>query len=188
MSSLTFVKRELAAAIERGVSQCVLIGASLPWPEILRSVPAKELSLFALCEQPHCDATQEVIVPTRFESEALETALEKSHFDKLKATLFVWLGGAGYRRVDAAISSLAYMGSLPGGSGVVLDYAAERSTVRSLAQSALDALASRVQTTGGCFKEMIQPQAVNAMLRGMGFQTIVDLEIGSEQHLVSAVI
>jgi O-methyltransferase involved in polyketide biosynthesis len=131
-------------------------------------------------------------VPTQFASETLATALETSDFDKRKASLFVWLGGAGYRTMDAVIAALAFIGSLPGGSAVVFDYAVERTSLGSLTHTALDALASRILVTGGSVKYLIQPQAVAAMLRGCGFQRIMDLaqeELrASGGHLVSAAV
>jgi hypothetical protein len=74
----------------------------------------------------------------------------------------------------------------------VFDYAVERTCPGALTRTALDALASRIAMAGGTAKCFIQPQAVAAMLRGLGFQTIVDL--AHEQvplsggHLVSAVV
>jgi O-methyltransferase involved in polyketide biosynthesis len=131
-------------------------------------------------------------VRTQFAPEALATTLEKTHFDKLKASLFVWLGGAGYRTVDATMASLAFIASLPRGSGVVFDYAVKRTSLGSLTHTALDALASRILVAGGSVNHLIQPQAVAAMLRGLGFQQIVDLaqeELPvSSAHLVSALV
>jgi O-methyltransferase involved in polyketide biosynthesis len=74
----------------------------------------------------------------------LATTLERSDFDKRKASLFIWLGDPGYRTVDAVIAGLAFIASLPGGSGVVFDYAVERISLRTAAHTALDALASRI--------------------------------------------
>ncbi|HEY1949751.1 MAG TPA: hypothetical protein VGG97_22255 [Bryobacteraceae bacterium] len=175
MSSLHFTKTELAAAISRGVRQCVVIGWPQPLREILASSPDETLQVFALDEQERLP-------------DMLAAALEKSGFDKLKASLFVWLGDAGYRTVDAAICTLAFIASLPKGSGVVLDYAVERSSLGSLTHTALDALASRISEAGGSVKYLIQPQAVETMLRSLGFEQIVDLAAGSGGRLVSAVV
>jgi O-methyltransferase involved in polyketide biosynthesis len=175
MSSLHFTKTELAAAISRGVRQCVVIGWPQPLREILASSPDETLQVFALDEQERSPDT-------------LAAALEKSGFDKLKASLFVWLGDAGYRTVDAAICTLAFIASLPKGSGVVLDYTVERSSLGSLTHTALDALASRISEAGGSVKYLIQPQAVETMLRSLGFEQIVDLAAGSGGRLVSAVV
>ena len=190
MSSIDFTRAELAAAVFRGVRQCVVIGSPPSLREAFNDSPDKVLQVFAVDEEQPSDLLA-AFVPTQFASEALATALEKSDFDKLKASLFVWLG-AGYRTVDAVIASLAFIASLPGGSGVVFDYAAENTSVGSLTHTALDALASRILVAGGAVKHLIQPQAVAAMLRGLGFQKIVDLtqeELPvSGGHLVSAVV
>jgi hypothetical protein len=76
----------------------------------------------------------------------------------------------------------------------VFDYAVERTatSLGSLTQTALDALASRISVAGGAVQYLIQPQAVAALLRGLGFQNIVDLaqeELpASGGHLVSALV
>ena len=130
-------------------------------------------------------------VPTQFASETLAAALERSDFDKLKASLFVLLGGAGYRAAEGVMATLAFIGSLPKGTGVVFDYVAERTSPAALRDAALDALASRISLPAGRIKHLIQPQAVAAMLYGLGFRQVVDLakqELLSEGHLVSAVI
>lgn len=192
MSSVNFTKAELAAGIVRGVRQCVVIGSRhQPWREALQRPSEQTLQVLAVGEDPQSESPA-TLIPTQFASEALATALEKSNFDKRKASLFVWLGGAGYRTVEAALASLAFIASLPKGSGVVFDYAVERASLGSLTHTALDALASRILVAGGSVKYLIQPQAVEAMLRGVGFQQIVDLvqeglpDCGG--HLVSALV
>ena len=192
MSAIDFTKTELAGAIGRGVRQCIVIGSlQQPWRKAFESSLERSLKVFAVNEDPQSDSPA-TFVPTQFASEALARALEKSDFDKRKASFFVWLGGAGYRTVEAALASLAYIASLPRGSGVVFDYAVERASLGSLTRTPLDALASRIILVGGSVKYLIQPQAVAAMLRGLGFQQIVDLvQIGLPdrgRHLVSALV
>ncbi len=171
MSSIAFIRSELAGAIARGVRQCVVIGSRAPLAETVVNATQEAFQVFAVGErQPDAEAT---FVPTEFASESLATALERSDFDKLKASLFVWVGGA-YRTFDAAIASLAFIPSLPRGSGVVLDYTAERTSVASLGHAALDVLASRICEGGSAIKHLIQPQAVAAMLCGLGFSKILD--------------
>jgi len=164
------VAAEVTAAIARGVSQCVLLGSP---PDAPHPVAAGASIQFF-----------DGIAP-----ETMATALEKSGFDRLKATLFVWLGGASAHTAESAMSTLAFIASLPKGSGVLLDYVAERSSLGSRRHSALDALASRINVAG-TFKYLIQPQAVAAMLRGLGFRQITDVtrEHGllPGGHLVSA--
>ena len=191
MRATNFAAAELASALARGVCQCVVIGSRTIWGETLKASPQECLRVFAVDEEPLANP-RATLVPTRFASEPLATALAKSDFDKMKATLFVWLGGAGYRTMDAVAASLAFIASLPAGSGVVLDYSVERPSLGSLTGKALDAFASRCSSAGGTIKHFIQPQAVTAMLRGLGFQNIVDLaqedQTPDEGRLVSAVL
>lgn len=159
MSSIEFIKTEIAAAAARGVRQCVVLGSRPALPEAFESSPDRALQVFA---------------PAQFASGALAETLEKSDFDKLKASLFVWIGGAGFRTFDAVIAVLSFIASLPRGSAVVFDYAVERTSLESPAQTALDALASRISLPGSV-KYLIQPRALAALLRGLGFNQIVDL-------------
>jgi O-methyltransferase involved in polyketide biosynthesis len=188
----TYLTRiELASALARGVRQLVFIGAQETTTEALRDASGGSLRLFAVDEQEPI-APIMTFVPTRFESEELSAALSRSNFDRLKTSLFIWFGDATYRTMDAALSTLSFIASLPEGSGVIFDYAAERSSLGSFAGTALDALASRISCAGGAVKHLIQPQAVAAMLRGLGFGHMTDHtddELSPlDGHIVSALV
>jgi O-methyltransferase involved in polyketide biosynthesis len=188
---MNFVKTELAAAIARGVRQCVVIASRPPLQEALSASLNPTFRVFAL-DEGAVSRSSATSVPTKFASETLAAALEKSDFDRLKASLFVWLGGAGYQALDGVMASLAFIASLPKGTGLVFDYAAHRTSLEKGTDTALDALASRLSLAGDNVKYLIQPQAVSAMLRSLGFQQIVDLAkqdiLVGHGHLVSAVI
>jgi hypothetical protein len=190
MSLLQFAKTELACAIARGVSQYVMVGSE-PW---LRSAVESALGtgarVFAIYKDPMNSEAGSALTPCA--SEPLAAELEKSGFDRGKASLFVWFGSAGYRAIDAVIGSLAFIASLPKGSGVVLDYMTERTSFGARTHTALDALASCLSIAGNGVEYLIQPQAVAALLRGVGFQQVADLVQDEPQvaggHLVSAVV
>lgn len=188
MNLTGFIRNELGNAIARGVRQCVVIGSKVP-RETFEKSSEQPVRVFAVSEEQGADLFA-TFVRTQFGSESLATALGRSSFDRLRVTLFVWLGGA-YRTFDAAISTLAFIASLPRESAVLFDYAAERSST-SPVETALDALASRICANGDAIKHLIQPQAVAAMLRGLGFRSVVDLPQGdlrfNSAHLVSAVV
>jgi O-methyltransferase involved in polyketide biosynthesis len=176
MISIHFIRSQLGAALSRGVRQCVLIGSRPLLQEALTSCVDHQFDVF---------------VPARFSSGDLAGNLGKSDFDKDKPSLFLWLGDTGLRTMDAVLGGLAFIRSLPTGSGVLLDYAVERTALRDASQTALDALASCVACTAGV-KYLIQPQAVTSMLRGLGFRHIDeiaehDLTLGCTR-LVSAVV
>lgn len=73
------------------------------------------------------------------------------------------------------MAALAFIGSLPAGSGVVFDYAVERSSLDSVEQMAMDALASRVASVGEPFRLFLNPRALYRMLKAAGFDQIEDL-------------
>jgi O-methyltransferase involved in polyketide biosynthesis len=190
VNSIRFIKTELAAALARGVRQCVIVGSRPLLREAVKSTQDQTLQVFTVDDgQPAVLAA--IFIPAQFPSETLAATLERSDFDKGKASLFIWLGGARYRTVDAVIAGLAFIASMPQGSAVLFDYAVEWTSFRAVTHSALGALASRVLSAGSV-RYLIQPQAVAAMLRGLGFRQIVDLAPGelaiSGGHLVSAVI
>jgi O-methyltransferase involved in polyketide biosynthesis len=192
MSYAKFVKAELAAAIARGVRQCVVIGSQPALRDAFTQSPNSSGCRVFAVDEDAVSGPSTTVVSTRFASDTLAASLEKSDFDKRNASLFLWLGGAGYRALDAVIASLAFIATLPKGTGVVLDYVVERTSLGALTETALDALASRIALSSGQVKYLIQPLAVTAMLNGLGFQQIVDLaEDGPavrNGHLVSAVV
>lgn len=189
MSQISFIKKELAAALARGVRQCVVIASRPLLMEAFSTHPDPALHVFVVDEDSVSNPSA-TFVPTNFASEPLAAALEKSDFDKLKSSLFIWLGGAGYRAVDGVMSTLGFIASLPKGTGVVFDYVADRTSLSTLPETALDALASRISLPVVGVKHLIQPQAVAAMLHSLGFQQIVDLakqELPlNSGHLISA--
>jgi len=172
MNRAHLTKTELASAIARGVRQLVFIGSQKSLSLDVPNAADGSLQLFTVDEENTADCAT-TFIPTQFQSEELACALSRSDFDRLRTSLFIWLGDASYRTVDAALSTLSFIASLPKGSGVIFDYAAERTSAALCSGTALDALASRV-SCAGAVKHMIQPQAVAAMLRSLGFGHMAD--------------
>jgi O-methyltransferase involved in polyketide biosynthesis len=187
---LHFAKLELATAVARGVRQCVLLGSNDRLKDTLAVSRNDELRVFLLSEETVPDLPG-IHVPASFASGTLAATLENSDFSRLKATLFVWLG-AGYRTAEAAIASFRFIASLPEGSGVLFDYMVEQTPAAHFAAGALDGLASRLAPAGGAVRHLIQPPAVRALLKGIGFHQIVDVLpadlAATGCHLVSAAI
>jgi len=190
MNRAHLTRTELASAIERGVRQLVFIGTPKHVGVDVPSPADGSLQLFTVDELDPA-GSEATFVPTQFRSEELASALSRSNFDQLKASFFVWLGDASYQTMEAALSTLSFIASLPKGTGVIFDYAAERSSAALFAGTALDALASRI-SCAGAVRYLVQPQAVAAMLRCLGFGHMtdhVDEEVAQlDRHIVSACI
>jgi methyltransferase (TIGR00027 family) len=177
---------ELAAAIARGVTQYVILGAGLD-TYAYRSAHSRLL----VFEVDH-PATQSwkrtrletegiatpsslTFVPTDFEEQTLWSALQSAGFQRDKVSFFSWLGVTPYLTAASVIATLAFIGSLPAGSGVIFDYAIERSSLDSKEQMAMDGLASRVAKAGEPFRLFVEPRALERMLRSAGFRYVEDL-------------
>jgi O-methyltransferase involved in polyketide biosynthesis len=151
---------ELAAAVASGATQYVVLGAG-PNRSAFRKVDPR-LRVF---EVDHHAA----------ENQSISSALKNSDFRAEEISFFSWLGATLYRTAEAAIETLAFIGSLPTGSRVVFDYAVERSSLDSVKQMALDALASRIERAGEPFRLFLNPTALYGLLRAAGFHRIDDL-------------
>lgn len=181
-----YAEDELAAAVARGATQYVVLGAGLD-TYAYRNVHPR-LRVFEV-DHPATQAwklkqlddagiavpSSLTFVPTDFEQQSLGSALANSGFDAGEISFFSWLGVTPYLTAEAALATLAFIGSLPPGSGVVFDYAVERSSLDPVEQMALDALASRVARVGEPFRLFLDPRALNRMLGLAGFHQIEDL-------------
>jgi methyltransferase (TIGR00027 family) len=181
-----YAEDELAAAIAGGATQYVVLGAGLD-TYAYRNTHSR-LRVFEV-DHPATQAWKRkqlddagitipsslTFVPTDFEEQSLDSALESSGFRAGEISFFSWLGGTPYLTAEAAMATLAFIGSLPPGSGVVFDYAVERSSLDAVEQMAMDALASRVARAGEPFRLFLDPRALNRMLRAAGFHEIEDL-------------
>ena len=178
-----FAEAELAAAVERGVRQYVVLGAGLdsfagrsPYPTADLHVFEVDYPAAAKWRQSDTEEGAKVtFVPTDFETETLSDALGRSGFKPGIATLFSWLGATLYSTPEAAMTTLRYIASMPRESGLLFDYAVERSSRSPLGQMAMDALASRASAAGEAFRLLLQPEALKGLLKAFGFWRIDDL-------------
>ena len=181
-----YAEDKLTAAIVRGATQYVILGAGLDtYP--YRSTHS-QLRVFEV-DHPATQAWKRTrleaagiaipssltFVPTNFEEKTLSSALQSSGFQEDKVSFFSWLGVTPYLTATSALATLAFIGSLPAGSGVVFDYAIERSSLNSEEQLAMDGLASRVARAGEPLRLFLDPRALERMLRVAGFSEVEDL-------------
>jgi methyltransferase (TIGR00027 family) len=181
-----YAEDELTAAIVRGATQYVILGAGLN-TYAYRSTHSR-LRVFEVdypatlaWKRTRLEAagigipSSVAFVPTDFEEQTLCSALQSSGFQRDRISFFSWLGVTPYLTATSAMATLAFIGSLPTGSGVVFDYAIERSSLDSEEQMAMDALASRVARAGGSFRLFLDSRALERMLRVAGFSEVEDL-------------
>ena len=181
-----YAEDQLAAAIGRGATQYVIVGAGLDTYAYRN--PNSGVRIFEV-DYPATQAWKRnrldaagiqlppslTFVPTDFEEETLGSALERSGFQPAEISFFSWLGVSAYLSAEAALAAVAFMGSMPAASGVVFDYAVDRSTLDPVGQLAMDGLTSRVALADQPVRLSIDPGALAQMLGCAGFQEIEDL-------------
>lgn len=183
-----YAEDQLARAVERGVRQYVVLGAGLDTFAYRNPFQSAGLHVFEV-DHP---ATQEwkrerldevyIAVPKEmtfvaidFERESLEDGLMKAGFDKQQPAFFSWLGVTPYLSRPAFDATIGFIAGMPSGSGVVFDYAVERSLLSPTQQLALDALAERVARAGEPFQLFFDPAELAGDLARLGFGNVKDL-------------
>jgi methyltransferase (TIGR00027 family) len=178
----------LGRAVETGTRQYVVLGAGLDTFAYRNPLRAAGLHVFEV-DHP---ATQEwkraqlhhagIAIPgdmtfaaVDFERESLELGLLRAGFDKQQRAFFSWLGVTPYLSRDAFDATVQFIAGLPSGSGLVFDFAVERSLLSPPQQLALDALSARVARAGEPFRLFFDPAALAEDLSRFGFENIEDL-------------
>ncbi|MGD0730422.1 MAG: class I SAM-dependent methyltransferase [Terracidiphilus sp.] len=185
-----FVEDQLAAAVARGVTQYVVLGAGLdtfayrnPFPSLRVfevDFPATQEGKKAMLREAAIPLPESLVfVPLDFEHHTLARGLGEAGFDAGRAAFFGWLGVVPYLTLNAFRATLETIAQLPGGSGVSFDYALSRETLSPLGRTAFDILSSRVAAAGEPFQLFFTPDELEAELRRAGFHRIE--QVGSAQ-------
>ena len=181
-----FSEDELAAAVQRGATQCVVLGAGLdtfayrnPYPEVhVFEVdhPATQAWKQHLLERAEIAIPASMtFVPVDFETQTLRDGLASAGFQFDRITFFSWLGVVPYLTDEAFESTLRLIASLPKDSGVVFDYGTTRESLNPVEQAARDALAARVAAAGEPFKLFLDPGELASRLQALGFTGTQDM-------------
>jgi O-methyltransferase involved in polyketide biosynthesis len=153
---------ELKAAAARGATQYVIIGAGL--------------DMYAYRNQ---NANLRLFVAADLEDRTLQSALEGAGFRPGETAFFSWLGVAPYASPQATMETLAYIGSMAPGSGLIFDYTSRRllsdPAIDPVEETAMDALASRLADDAESIQLLVDPRALGKLLRSVGFHQIEDL-------------
>ncbi len=178
----------LARAVGEGVTQYVLLGAGLdtfayrnPHPRLRVfevDHPATQEWKRELLAKSQLPAPENLsYVPVDFEQETLGERLRLAGFDAGAPAFFGWLGVVPYLTLGAFRATVGFIGSLPRGSGLVMDYGQPRHALPFLEQLSHDSLMSRVAQAGEPFQLFFTPAEIAAELSE--FDGIEDL--GSQE-------
>jgi methyltransferase (TIGR00027 family) len=182
-----FAEDALAAAVERGVRQLVILGAGLD-TYAYRGAMRQRLRVFEV-DHPATQAwkrrrlTEAAIplpacltfAPIDFERETLAAGLDDAGFDPAQQTFFTWLGVVPYLTEEAVWSTLGFITGLPNGAHVVFDYSDPPHSLTPEMRALHEKRAARVAELGEPWVNYFEPDRLRSKLTGLGFRTVEDL-------------
>ncbi len=183
-----FAEDALAAAVENGVTQLVILGAGLdtyayrnPFGDRLRVFEVDHPSTQAWKRRCLADAAINlpnslVFVPVDFEHDTLAGSLASAGFDSKQQTFFSWLGVVPYLAEPAVWSTLEFIANLPNGGHVVFDYINPPSSFSPKMLNAHERRAAQVSKFGEAFISYFETDKLHARLTDIGFIKIQDEE------------
>jgi methyltransferase (TIGR00027 family) len=182
-----FAEDAIAAAVERGVRQVVVLGAGLdtyayrsPWRERLRIFEVDHPATQAWKHQRLLDAAIPIpcwltFAPLDFEHQTLAQGLAAAGFDSSQQTFFTWLGVVPYLTQEAVWSTLGFIASLPNGAHVVFDYSDPPASLSVEARIMHERRAAHVAELGEAFLNYFDSNGLQAKLKALGFSEVEDL-------------
>jgi methyltransferase (TIGR00027 family) len=181
-----FAEDSLAAAVERGTRQVVVLGAGLDTfayrnPHAGTRVFEVDFPATGAWKRDRL-ADAGIAVPDSvtyvgvdFESDDLRSRLVEAGFDAAAPAFFLWLGVVPYLTGEAVTATLRAIASVPGGE-VVFDYTNPAHQLRATAQDDRSDLIARVAEVGEPLSAGLETEALHALLADLGFGEIEDLD------------
>jgi len=182
-----FAEDSLAAAVERGVRQLVVLGAGLdtygyrsPFCDRLRVFevdhPATQgWKRERLREAGIAVPASLTFAPVDFEQQTLADGLAAAGFEPALETFFTWLGVVPYLTESAVWSTLAFIAGLPGGAHVVFDYSDPPATLSPEMRAYHERRAAMVESLGEPWVTHFDRDALAGKLQAVGFREVEDL-------------
>jgi methyltransferase (TIGR00027 family) len=182
-----FAEDRLAAAVLRGVTQYVILGAGCDTFALRQPPWARPLRIFEV-DHPR---TQEgkrsrlsaagltipenvALVGIDFEHEPLHVGLTRHHIMMDQPTFFSWLGVTMYLKEDVIDAVLRSVAAFPGKSEIVLTIALQK-------DESLSIIAQRAASIGEPWVSYFEPDAFAAKLIGAGFSKVEFLSSAEAQ-------
>ena len=182
-----YAEDRLAAAVARGVTQYVVLGAGLDtfaYRNPFAGLRVFEVDFPATQQWKHELLAEAKIgipgnltyVPLDFEHKTLAEGLAEAGFDAGAPAYFGWLGVVPYLTLDAFRSTLETIGKLPAGTGVSFDYVFSPETLSAKRRVIFDTLAKRVEAAGEPFRLFFAPDELEKELRRARFSRVEQVD------------
>lgn len=180
-----FAEDRLAAAVLRGITQYVILGAGFDtfalrqpaWAQALKIIEVDHPGTQAV-KRSQCTAAGFAMPKNAefagidFERESLLDGLQRYHISLNEPTLFSWLGVTMYLKEDAIDDVFRSVAAFPAGSEIVLTFAQPLEPAVGGVEGPRAMLADRVASFGEPFVSCFEPDAIEAKLRVAGFSVV----------------
>jgi methyltransferase (TIGR00027 family) len=180
-----FAEDQLAAAVERGVRQLVILGAGLDtfayrqpaWARALRIIEVDQPATQANKRERLSGAGIEIpsnvtLAPVDFETTSLRQALESNGVDLSTPVFFSWLGVTMYLTESAVDAVLRTVASLAPGSEIVFTFSQPPATDDNPTDGYTPSLAEAAAAMGEPWLTYFNVPALEAKLREFGFSDV----------------
>jgi methyltransferase (TIGR00027 family) len=182
-----YTEDNLAAAVESGVSQYVVLGAGLdtfayrnPWPSLrvfeVDFPSTQEFKRTMLQSAQIPEPSNLTFVPLDFEHQTLASGLAEAGFDSRRPAFFSWLGVVPYLTLPAFRATLDLVAAMPAGSGIAFDYSLSEEELSPRMQAARKALSQRVAAAGEPFRLFFRSEQMDNELHSAGFDRIEQVD------------
>src|SRR3978361_1253339 len=184
-----FSEESLAACIDRGVRQVVVLGAGLDTASLrngYQGVRMFEVDYPAtqawkrerLREAGLAIPSSLTFPPTDSERQSLANGLAAAGFRADQPAFFQWLGVVPYLTRDAVSMTLDFIAGVPA-SEVVFDYAEPLENYPADRRPVFKAIAEAAAARGEPWLSFFDPAEITAMLRNKGFEIVEDLGVAA---------
>jgi methyltransferase (TIGR00027 family) len=182
-----FAEDALAAAVDQGVRQLVILGAGLDTyayrggcRDRLRIFEVDQPAMQEWKRQRLADAAIPLpscltFAPIDFERETLASGLAATPFNPAEKTFFNWLGVVPYLTEEAIWSTLSFIARLPHGAHVVFDYSDPPDSLPADWRAWHRKRAAHVAELGEAWLSYFEADELRNKLMDLGFTEVEDL-------------
>jgi len=177
-----FTEDRLAAAVLRGVTQYIILGAGFDTFAFRQPPWAKKLNIIEI-DHPGTQAMKRsklaaggfampenlVFADVDFEKESLHDGLCRHRISMAEPTFFSWLGVTMYIQEEAIEAVLKTVAAFPASSEIVLTYIQPPTSLSDAERKSYSRLVQSVASAGEPFVSYFEPDALEAKLRSLCF-------------------
>jgi methyltransferase (TIGR00027 family) len=177
----------LSKAVERGISQIVILGAGLDTFALRSPYGARQIRIYEV-DHPATQALKRerlaeaqlalppwlILVPVDFERDDLGETLAGAGFQQNSPAFFTWLGVVPYLTQEAIVSTLDYMASIQN-SEVVFDYMEPLQAFSEEMRESVTKRTEQLEKMNERWTSRFEPAGMAAILRAHGFSDINDI-------------